>query len=92
MSLKKLTTKAVRQAVAEFDRVGREKFLETYGFAKAREYFLMYKGRAYDSKAIVGVAHKFLPNGRVLSPQKFSGGVSGAAAELEKLGFVVQAS
>jgi 5-methylcytosine-specific restriction protein A len=91
MSVKKLTTTAVRQAIAEFDRLGREKFLDRYGFAEAREYFLMYKGRAYDSKAIVGVAHKFLRNGRALSSQEFSGGISGAAAELEKLGFVVQA-
>jgi 5-methylcytosine-specific restriction protein A len=92
MSIKGLTTEAVCQAVAEFDRLGREKFLNTYGFAEAREYFLIYNGQAYDSKAIVGVAHKFLPGGRVLSPHEFSGGKDGAAAELDKLGFVVQAS
>jgi 5-methylcytosine-specific restriction protein A len=92
MSLKGLTKKAVCQAIAEFDRLGREKFLNRYGFAEAREYFLIYKAHAYDSKAIVGVAHKFLPKGRVLSPDEFTGGKCGAAAQLEKLGFVIRTS
>ena len=56
-----LTPEAVRQAIAEFDRLGRDSFLNTYGFGKARGYFLVHNGQAYDSKAIAGVAHQYLP-------------------------------
>lgn len=47
---------AVHAAMAEYDRLGREAFLEKYGFRPARSYFVEHKGRRYDSKAIVGVA------------------------------------
>ena len=39
---------AVRQALAEFDRLGREAFLEKYGFGPARGYFVVHEGRRYD--------------------------------------------
>jgi hypothetical protein len=44
MSLADLTPEAVRQAIAEFDRLGRDAFLSTYGFGKARGYFLVHIG------------------------------------------------
>jgi 5-methylcytosine-specific restriction protein A len=50
---------AVMQAVAECDRLGRDRFLSTYNFHRARDYFLIVNGREYDSKAIVGVAHRY---------------------------------
>ncbi len=42
-------------AMAEYDRIGRKKFLEKYGFGKAREYLVRdpASGNCYDSKAIV---------------------------------------
>jgi 5-methylcytosine-specific restriction protein A len=33
----------------------------TLEFGKARGYFLVHNGQAYDSKAIAGVAHQYLP-------------------------------
>ena len=45
MSLTDLTPEAVRQAIAEFDRLGRDSFLNTYGFGKARGYFLVHNVR-----------------------------------------------
>ena len=42
MSLTDLTPEAVRQAIAEFDSLGRDSFLNTYGFGKARGYFLVH--------------------------------------------------
>ena len=39
MSLTDLTPEAVRQAIAEFDSLGRS--FNTYGFGKARGYFLV---------------------------------------------------
>ena len=61
MPLTDLTPEAVRRAIAEFDSLGRDSFLNTYGFGKARGYFLVHNGQAYDSKAIAGVAHQYLP-------------------------------
>jgi 5-methylcytosine-specific restriction protein A len=76
MSLADLTPEAVRQAIAKFDRLGRREFLTRYGFGQARDYILIYNGHSYDNKAIAGVAHQFVPNGRVLMPHEFSGGKS----------------
>lgn len=60
MSLSELTSPtAVRLAVGECKRIGREKFLNFYGFRPSREYPLLYEGGEYDSKAIAGVAHGY---------------------------------
>jgi len=83
---------AVLAAIKEFDRLGREQFLESYGFAPATEYLLLFEGREYDSKAIAGVAHKYeFPEQGALLPDSFSGGVSSSAAakKLGSLGFEI---
>lgn len=94
MSLLSLSSPtAVKLAIEECDRLGREEFLRRYGFAHAREYTLRYQGREYDSKAIVGVAHGFqFPSLGPLKSSEFSGGVStsGAAAKVFALGFDVE--
>ncbi len=89
MTLSDLTDRdAVLRALEEFDAVGREVFLATYGFARATGYVLEHEGRAYDSKAIAGVAHKH-QTGTVLTPSAFSGGATGAVKVLRSLGFTV---
>lgn len=80
----------VRRAMEEFDHLGRSKFLRKYGFGESREFFLVEGGRRYDSKAIVGVAHKFTSEGRPLTPSDFSGGEQTVKALLERLGFDVE--
>jgi hypothetical protein len=50
---------AIVQAIEEFDQLGRPAFLATHHFSEARRYFLVRNGQLYDSKAIVGVAHKY---------------------------------
>lgn len=68
----------------------REVFLDTYGFGQAKEYFLNLNGEHYDSKAIVGVAAKFLPSiARPLLNNEFSGGEHQVEKLLMRLGFVV---
>lgn len=89
MALSDITVDAILQAIAEFDRLGREAFLQTYGFAPARRYWIRYGGKAYDSKAIVGVAHGYLPRHSRLRAAEFSGGVDHAVAVLRHLGFDV---
>ena len=85
---------SVEQAMEEFERLGRNQFLESYGFGQARDYFLEWSGRHYDSKAIAGVAYG-IENPAIgpLRRDQFSGGKSTVVAQLEKLGFkVVRAS
>jgi hypothetical protein len=82
---------AVLKAIAEFDELGRDTFLDKYGFGHARRYFLVYGGKHYDSKAIAGVAHGFQFPGRgALKSEGFSGGNATVKKILEKLGFRVE--
>lgn len=81
---------AVAAALVEFDRKGREAFLEEHGFKPARSYFLEVDGREYDSKAIAGVAHGYqFPTLGSLRPSDFSGGDATVARVLRRMGFVV---
>ena len=89
-SLRELNTASVIRAIDEFKRVGRSNFLQKYGFGKAREYFIYYGGKYYDSKAIVGAASAHYPGspGPLLA-KDFSGGEATVQRTLEKLGFTV---
>jgi hypothetical protein len=92
MTLSELTSsQAVLAAIEECDRLGRDAFLEKYGFGRARNYYLVYRGRRYDSKAIVGAAYGFqYPSRGALQSGEFSGGEQTVQAQLERLGFVVR--
>ena len=82
---------AVLASIEEFDRLGRAEFLRRYGFGQARNYFLAYEGRRYDSKAICGAAHGFEhPTEGPLKPDDFSGGDATVRVKLEELGFSVE--
>ncbi len=89
MSLSDLTQEAVEKAIAEFDHLGRKAFLKKYGFSAARTYVLQIDNRSYDSKAIAGAAHGYLPGHTALRSGKFSGGESTVQAKLIQLGFTV---
>ena len=89
MSFKELNDpKAVLKAIEQCDSMGRQAFLELYGFGKARTFVLIHDGKSYDSKAIVGAAHGF-QFGRPLSPNEFSGGQATVVPKLAHLGFKV---
>ena len=91
MALSDVTAKAVERAMAEFDQLERDTFLSKYGFGKARGYFLIHRGKRYDSKAIVGVAHSCdRPDWGLLEKDQFSGGDRTVAHHLESLGFIVE--
>lgn len=79
----------VAAAVAEYDQLGRDAFLARYGFGRAGSFLLVHDGRDYDSKAILGVAYGHA-TGTPLGPREFSGGTSGAAGVLRRLGFTVR--
>ena len=82
---------AILKACSEYDRVGQVGFLRAYGFRRARRYFLEVKGRLYDSKAIIGVAHGYqFSHLGPLGPHDFSGGEKTVQRKLEELGFDVR--
>ncbi|MEV0402978.1 HNH endonuclease signature motif containing protein [Actinoallomurus sp. NPDC050550] len=89
MALSDITREAVLAAVAECDRMGRDAFLDKYGFRRALRYVLRYDGRLYDSKAIAGAAHGHLPGHAPLTVGDLSGGIGHAVTALERLGFEV---
>ncbi|GLW12002.1 hypothetical protein Misp01_71300 [Microtetraspora sp. NBRC 13810] len=78
----------VLAAIDEYDRLGRDAFLERYGYREARDYFVIHDGRRYDSKAIAGVAHREV-GGRPLRASEFSGGAATVGKVLTHLGFLV---
>ena len=90
MGLRDITHAAVLEAIAEYDRLGQDEFLDKYGFDRARSYLLVHNGKAYDSKAVVGVAHGFLPGQQALAARDFSGGEATVGRLLRGLGFTVQ--
>ena len=84
---------SVLAAIHEFDELGREAFLKKYGFGRAREFFLVWQGNRYDSKAVVGAAHGFeFPLLGPLKWSEFSGGYDTVKTKLEALGFKVEAT
>ena len=90
MAFGDITRQAVLKAVAEYDELGQDQFLDKYGFERARLYVLVHDGNSYDSKAIVGAAHGFLPGQRPLAAREFSGGEATVGRLLRRLGFTVQ--
>ena len=90
MALGDITREALLATIAEYDRRGQEEFLRRYGFDRARQYVLVHDGKCYDSKAIVGVAHGFLPGQRPLTASEFSGGKATVGRLLTRLGFNVE--
>lgn len=82
---------SVLKAIDEFDALGRERFLEKYGFGQSRTYFLVYGGKFYDSKAIYGAAYRFENSSHgPLRPSDFCGGWTTVRKWLEALGFEVR--
>jgi 5-methylcytosine-specific restriction protein A len=89
VALRELSRREILQAVAEYDRLGQDRFLEKYGFGRARSYRLVIDGKTYDSKAIAGAAHGYLPGREPLAAADFSGGTATVGRLLTRLGFQV---
>lgn len=78
---------AVNRTIDECAALGLNAFLETYGFGKDIDYWVLRDGQRYPSKAVFGVAHQFMPGGAPLDG-KWSNGTD-ARLHLEKLGFEI---
>jgi hypothetical protein len=84
-----VSSQHVLRALAEYDERGGEQFLDVYGFEPVVGYAVVHEGRAYDARAILGVAHRFA-TGRLATAEEFTaGGMQGAAAILRRRGFEV---
>lgn len=84
---------AVRMAMHEFDQIGRENFLNQYGYGRALAHFVRHDGKYYDSKAIAGAAFGFqFPDAGPLTNSEFSGGDTTVKRLLNSLGFAVSDS
>lgn len=78
--------RAVEQAVAEFDRIGRDAFMEKYGFADRNiTYEVEVGGQIYPSKAIFGAAFGYMPEGTPRDSETCNG--TEAREHLDRLGF-----
>lgn len=86
MTLADVTYESVIKAMAEYDELGAEEFLDRHGFAPSRRYRVTHEGREYDSKAIAGVAHRYA-TGQNLTASEFSGGQQTVVRTLEALDF-----
>jgi len=85
----RVTSADVERAIAEYDRLGPQAFFAEHGFSYSTTYELIWDGRAYPHKAILGTAYEFA-TGEKLASGDFEGGKSGAVAVLGKLGFDVR--
>jgi hypothetical protein len=77
-------------ALDEFVRLGRQAFLQRYGFGRSRDYLVRdpRTGTLCDSKAIVGAAYGYqFPEEGPLPSSDFSGGEATVVPKLHSLGF-----
>lgn len=82
---------AVLKAIREFDELGRERFLEKYGFGPARTWRLIHEGASYDSKAIYGAAFGYEHDDiGPLTSDDFTAGEATVVRRLRELGFDVE--
>jgi predicted restriction endonuclease len=77
------------KAIAEFDRLTRDRFLAKYHFRPATTYFLSRNGELYDAKAIVGAAYGFATGRRALEWDDFGSHEVTTKRWLEALGFPI---
>ena len=85
----KLVTRIhVLSAIREHDQLGADEFRNKYGFTATRDYVLKERGKSYDSKAILGVAHRYA-TGTPARSEEFSGGLDGTVKWLTDLEFTV---
>ena len=90
LSWDRVTHAHVVRALREYDRLGPRGFFSKHGFAPTTTYELVWDGRRYPPKAILGTAYE-LSTGERLASGDFEGGKTGAVRVLQQLGFRIQA-
>ncbi|MFE6970187.1 hypothetical protein [Isoptericola sp. NPDC057653] len=54
-----VTRQHILRAIEEYDDRGRDAFVGVYGFTPTPSHTFVHDERTYDSKAVLGVAHKY---------------------------------
>jgi AAA domain (dynein-related subfamily)/Mrr N-terminal domain len=86
-----VSREAVLEALEEAARLGRDAFLEKYGFRRALSYIVRHDGAEFDSKALYGAAYGYAhPDHGPLRSSDFSGGAKSVVRRLKDLGFDVR--
>jgi hypothetical protein len=82
---------AVLAAIREFDDLGRDRFLEKYGFGRSQKYRIRHDGRLYDIKAVLAAAYQrqFQDRPPVTSANSTSG-LRTTVPKARELGFEVE--
>jgi putative restriction endonuclease len=86
MGMGDITAESVRSAIEECDRLGPAAFRSTYGFGSHQGPILLFEERAYDCKALIGVAHGYA-TGTFWRSQDIKGGNASIVRTLQGLGF-----
>lgn len=91
MSLALLTNpEAVQAAIAEFEKIGRDRFLEKYGFGNGEILFRLKDGSKYDAEAILAAAVGYQhPSRGPLRANEFVATRDAVGDKLDELGFHV---
>src|SRR5690349_12210781 len=90
MPWQEVNAESIRWAIAEFDRVGRDTFLELSEIGPAKKHFIIENGQQYDAKAIWAVAHHHqFPHEEKLTKHNWHHGRA-LRALYGKLGFIIQ--
>ena len=84
-----VTREAVQQAILEFDRLGRDRFLTRYGYAPARTHWIIGRDRRYDMKPVWAAAHAHVDGGEPANPRETN--TADVRDQLQRLGFVIDA-
>ncbi len=78
------------EAIDEFDRIGRDAFLERYGYQRSNSRFIKFNGKLYDQRPIIGVSYgKQHPEEGPLDRDRFKGAKKAGLARLVPLGFEI---
>ncbi|WP_062435108.1 AAA family ATPase [Herbidospora daliensis] len=82
------SAEAVLAAIAEYDRIGRDKFIKKHGFGRSRKFVVKHDGKEYDSKPLLAAAYGYQHPDREPLGNRFSGGQQ-TTAILRNLGFEI---
>ena len=81
---------AVLAAMREFDEIGRDPFLEKYGFGRSQKYRIRHEGRMYDVKAVLAAAYGIqFPDREPITSENSTSGLRTTVPKAQELGFEV---
>jgi MoxR-like ATPase len=82
---------AVLAAMREFDDLGRDQFLEKYGFGRSQKYRIRHDGRLYDVKPVLAAAYRRqFPDRVAITSENSTSGLRTTVPAAQRLGFEVE--